>query len=125
MARILIVEDNPTNMKLMVLVLSSAGHAVLQAVTAQQGIDLAMKERPDVVLMDMQLPDMDGVEATRILKSSPQTAHTPVVAVTASAMKGDKERMLEVCDRYVEKPVEYKKLLGVIEEVTGSGSSAS
>ena len=85
MARILIVEDNPTNMKLAVLILTSAGHTVLQAASAQQGIALAMSERPDLVLMDMQLPDMDGIEATRILRASPETARTPIVAVTASA----------------------------------------
>ena len=116
MARILIVEDNPANMKLAVLILMSAGHTALQATTARDGIDLAQRERPDLVLMDMQLPDMDGIEATRILKSMPETASTPVLAVTASAMKGDKERVLQVCDRYVEKPIDYKKLILEIED---------
>lgn len=119
MSRILIVEDNPANMKLAVLILASGGHATLQAVTAQEGIDMARRERPDVVLMDMQLPDMDGIEATRILKSMPETAHIPVIAVTASAMKGDKERMLEACDRYVEKPIDYKTLLHEIADLCG------
>ncbi|HZW22929.1 response regulator [Noviherbaspirillum sp.] len=117
MARILVVEDNPANLKLAVLILSSAGHAVLQATTAKEGIDLARRERPDMVLMDMQLPDMDGIEATRMLKRIPETAGMPVVAVTASAMKGDKERVLEVCDRYIEKPVDYKLLIAEIADV--------
>jgi len=120
MARILIVEDNPTNMKLAVLVLSSAGHQVLQATTAQEGVSAAMRERPDVVLMDMQLPDMDGIEATRILKAAPETASIPVVAVTASAMKGDKERVLAVCDRYIEKPIDYKRLIAEISDISSS-----
>jgi len=117
MARILVVEDNPANLKLAVLILSSAGHAVLQATTAKEGIDLARRERPDMVLMDMQLPDMDGIEATRMLKRIPETADMPVVAVTASAMKGDKERVLEVCDRYIEKPIDYKLLIAEIADV--------
>ena len=120
MARILVVEDNPANMKLAVLVLTSAGHTALQAGTAGEGIDLAVREGPDAVLMDMQLPDMDGVEATRILKRRPETARIPVVAVTASAMKGDKERMLAVCDRYIEKPVDYKKLVAEIADLCGA-----
>ena len=123
MARILIVEDNPANMKLAVLVLSSAGHTVLQATMAREGIDLAVRERPDVILMDMQLPDMDGFEATRVLKATPETAGIPVVAVTASAMKGDKERMLEVCDRYIEKPIDYKNLVAEIADICRTGSS--
>jgi two-component system cell cycle response regulator DivK len=120
MALILIVEDNPANMKLAVLVLSSAGHHALQATTAQEGIASAMKEKPDIVLMDMQLPDMDGIEATRILKAAPETAHIPVIAVTASAMKGDKERVLEVCDRYVEKPIDYKRLIAEVADISAS-----
>lgn len=118
MALILIVEDNPANMKLAVLVLSSAGHQALQATTARDGIAFAIKERPDIILMDMQLPDMDGIEATRILKAAPETAHIPVIAVTASAMKGDKERVLEVCDRYVEKPIDYKRLIAEVANIS-------
>jgi len=117
MARILVVEDNPANMKLAVLILASAGHTVLQAMTAREGVALAMKEKPDIVLMDMQLPDMDGMEATRVLKSTLETAAIPVIAVTASAMKGDKERVLEVCDRYIEKPIDYKKLIAEVADI--------
>ena len=123
MARILIVEDNPANMKLVVLILASAGHSSLQATTAQDGIALALKELPDLVLMDMQLPDMDGIEATRILKATPETASIPVIAVTASAMKGDRERVLEVCDRYIEKPVDYKRLIAEVADISASSSS--
>jgi two-component system, cell cycle response regulator DivK len=122
MARILIVEDNPANMKLVVLILTSGGHIALQATTAQEGIEIARRERPDVVLMDMQLPDMDGIEATRILKAMEETSGTPVIAVTASAMKGDKERVLESCDRYMEKPINYKQLLLEIDDICGAAS---
>jgi two-component system cell cycle response regulator DivK len=116
MARILIVEDSPTNMTLAVFILNSAGHITLQAETAGQGIELAMRERPDLVLMDMQLPDMDGMAATRILKASAETRDIPVVALTASAMKGDKERMLLAgCDAYIEKPFNYQELLAEVD----------
>lgn len=116
MARILIIEDTPANMKLLVLVLSSAGHAVLQATTARDGIAAAQRELPDLILMDMQLPDMDGVAATRELKASASTSAIPVMAVTASAMKGDRERLMDAgCDMYVEKPVDYKKLLAAVD----------
>lgn len=121
MALILIIEDNPANMKLAVLVLSSAGHRALQATTAREGIALAINKKPDIVLMDMQLPDLDGIEATRMIKAAPETAHIPVIAVTASAMKGDKERVLEVCDRYIEKPIDYKRLIAEIAECSASG----
>lgn len=120
MARILIVEDNPANMKLAVLILASAGHTVLQATTAREGVELAKKEIPDIVLMDVQLPDMDGIEATRILKATIETAGIPVIAVTASAMKGDKERVLKVCDRYIEKPIDYKKLIAEVADISSA-----
>lgn len=122
MARILIIEDTPANMKLAVVILSTAGHVPLQAVTARDGLDMARRELPDLVLMDMQLPDIDGIEATRILKGSPETAHIPVVALTASAMKGDRERMLEAgCDSYVEKPISYKDFLSEVNAVCNRG----
>ncbi|HYD94453.1 MAG TPA: response regulator [Noviherbaspirillum sp.] len=120
MARILIIEDTPANMKLAVLILANAGHTVLQAVTAKEGLARARDEHPDLVLMDMQLPDMDGIEATRVLKSDPATAGIPVFAVTASAMKGDRERMLESgCDQYIEKPIDYKQLIAAVDTVCG------
>lgn len=116
MARILIVEDSPTNMTLAVFILNSAGHATLQAETGRQGIATALRERPDLVLMDMQLPDMDGIEATRILKTTAETRDIPVVALTASAMKGDKERMLLAgCDAYIEKPFNYQEFLAEVD----------
>jgi two-component system cell cycle response regulator DivK len=115
MARILIVEDSPTNMLLAVDVLESAGHTALQAPRAEAGIVLARSEQPDLILMDIQLPDMDGMTATRLLKADPQTAAIPVIALTASAMKGDRERIMEAgFDGYIEKPIRYKEFLAAV-----------
>jgi len=118
MARILIVEDSPTNMLLVVDVLESAGHTALQAPRAEAGIALARSEQPDLILMDIQLPDMDGMTATRLLKADALTASIPVIALTASAMKGDRERIMEAgFDGYIEKPIRYKEFLTAVAGV--------
>ncbi|MBV8467846.1 MAG: response regulator [Burkholderiales bacterium] len=115
MARILIVEDSPTNMMLAVQIVLASGHEPLEATNAQQGLAIAAKELPDVILMDMHLPDIDGLAATAALKSDPITRHIPVIALTAAAMKGDREQALAAgCDDYIEKPVRYKTLLAAI-----------
>jgi two-component system, cell cycle response regulator DivK len=106
---ILIVEDNERNLKLLRDVLEYAGYDVRTARTAEDGITLAVSEPPDLVLMDLQLPGIDGMEALRRLRASPLTAGIPVVAVTAQAMKHDRERALEVgFDGYVEKPISVR-----------------
>jgi two-component system cell cycle response regulator DivK len=118
MARILVIEDSPTNMMLTVDILEHAGHTVLQAERADKGLDIAAHDLPDLVLMDIQLPDMDGMTATRVLKADPRTCHIPVIALTASAMKGDRERILEAgCDGYIEKPIRYKEFLAEVEKM--------
>jgi len=123
MARILIIEDSPANMKLTVLLLNSAGHSPLQAEDARKGIAMAQAEQPDLILMDMQLPDMDGMEATGIIKAAAETAHIPIIALTASAMKGDRERILAAgCDGYIEKPIDFKTFLAEISAVCNKGS---
>lgn len=116
MAKILIVEDNPVNMTLAVFLLQSAGYSVLTAVDAEAGLLLARgADRPDLILMDIQLPDMDGLEATALLKKDEATRSIPVVALTALAMKGDEERILAAgCDGYIAKPIAYRELLGTI-----------
>lgn len=120
MARILIIEDSPTNMMLTVAVLESASHTVLQAERADAGIEIARQEQPDLILMDIQLPDMDGIEATKILKRDALTREIPVIALTAFAMKGDRERIMQAgCDGYIEKPIRYKDFLA---EVAAIGS---
>jgi CheY-like chemotaxis protein len=123
--RVLVIEDSPTNMTLCELVLESAGHAVLKAERADAGIAIARAERPDLILMDMMLPDMEGLEATRIVKADPVTKAIPVIALTALAMKGDRERCMAAgCDGYVEKPLRYKALLAEMEAVTARMGTA-
>lgn len=118
MWRTLVIEDSPTNMMLTLTILESAGHAVLTAARAAEGIEIARREAPDVILMDIQLPDMDGLEATRILKADPATRSIPVIALTAFAMDGDRERMLDAgCDGYIAKPIRYKEFLAEVDAV--------
>jgi len=115
MARILIVEDNPANMKLAVFLLEHAGHAVTTAVDAELGLAIARAERPDLILMDIQLPGMDGLEAITLLKSDDATRAIPVIALTALAMKGDEERIRAAgCDGYIAKPMRYQEVLAVV-----------
>jgi two-component system cell cycle response regulator DivK len=115
MARVLIVEDNPTNMTLAVFLLQSAGYTVLSATDAEAGLTLARAEQPDLILMDIQLPGMDGLEATALLKKDEATRGIPVVALTALAMKGDEERIRAAgCDGYIAKPMRYQEFLATI-----------
>jgi two-component system cell cycle response regulator DivK len=116
MARVLIVEDNPTNMTLAVFLLQSVGHTVLSATDAEAGLTLARDEQPNLILMDIQLPGMDGLEATVLLKRDDATRAIPVIALTALAMKGDEERIRAAgCDGYIAKPMRYKDFLAAIE----------
>src|SRR4051812_42217095 len=115
MARILVVEDNPANMKLATFLLESAGHDVLPAVTAEAGLTLARTDQPNLILMDIQLPGMDGLQATALMKQDPSTSGIPVIALTALAMKGDEERIRAAgCDGYIAKPLAYKEFLATI-----------
>jgi two-component system, cell cycle response regulator DivK len=118
MAKVLVVEDNPANMKLTSLLLNSAGHVVLPAVDAETGLRLALDEQPDLILMDIQLPGMDGLAATAILKRDPATAAIPIIALSALAMKTDKERSQAAgCDAYIVKPVRYKELYAAMDRL--------
>jgi two-component system cell cycle response regulator DivK len=115
MATILVIEDNVPNMALALFLLTSAGYVVRTASDAEAGVALALVERPDLILMDIQLPGMDGVEATKRLKGDPATRGIPVIALTALAMKGDEERIRAAgCDGYVAKPLDYREFLAVI-----------
>lgn len=121
MTRILVVEDSRTNMELAVVVLEAGGHSVLQAVDAAAGLALARDERPDLILMDVQLPAMSGLEATAILKADPATRDIPIIALTALAMSGDRERIMAAgCDGYIEKPIRYKTLLAEVTAITSA-----
>lgn len=112
MAKILIVEDNEMNRDMLSRRLEKRGFAVVMAVDGQQGVDLASSERPDLILMDMSLPVMDGWSATRAIKDTPEIASIPVIALTAHAMDGDREKALAAgCDDYDTKPIELPRLL--------------
>ena len=115
MAKVLIVEDNPTNMTLAVFLLQSVGHSVISAMDAEGGLMLAREEQPDLILMDIQLPGMDGLEATTLLKRDETTRAIPVIALTALAMKGDEQRIRAAgCDGYIAKPMRYQEFLVTI-----------
>jgi two-component system cell cycle response regulator DivK len=116
MVKVLVVEDNPANMKLAALLLRNAGHGVLCATDAETGLTLARAERPDLILMDIQLPGMDGFAATAMLKQDPATAGIPVIALTAMAMKEDQEKSRAAgCDGYISKPLRYQELYAAID----------
>jgi two-component system cell cycle response regulator DivK len=104
-------------MKLTAMLLRKSGYEVLEATTASQGIGLAFRFLPELILMDIQLPIMDGLTATKILKTNPTTAGIKIVALTAFAMQGDKERMLAAgCDGYISKPIDYRSFLSQVRE---------
>jgi CheY-like chemotaxis protein len=114
--KVLLVEDNEENQDSLSRHLRRKGYETLLAVDGREGLDVARAEAPNLILMDMSLPGLDGWEATRLLKAAPQTRGIPVIALTAHAMAGDREKALEVgCDDYDTKPVEFGRLLGKIE----------
>jgi two-component system cell cycle response regulator DivK len=126
MATILVVEDNPDNMLLTVMLLESVGHTVLSAVDAEAGLTLARAELPSLILMDIQLPGMDGLEATALLKQDAATRAIPVIALTALAMKGDEERIRAAgCDGYVAKPIGIQEFLATIAAQLAAAPTAT
>jgi two-component system, cell cycle response regulator DivK len=115
--RILCVEDNPQNMRLVRKILKHHGYDVLEAVDGQSGLDMTRNEVPDLILMDINLPDIDGLDVTRQIKANPDFNHIPVIALTANAMYGDEERSLAAgCDGYISKPVSKDILIKTIAE---------
>jgi two-component system cell cycle response regulator DivK len=115
MATVLVVEDNAGNMKLATFLLQSVGHTVLAAADAEAGLTMARDAHPNLILMDIQLPGMDGLEATGLLKQPGSTQAIPVIALTALTMKGDEERIRAAgCNGYIVKPIRYKEFLTVI-----------
>ena len=125
MAKILLVEDNEMNRDMLSRRLARKGYEVVIAVDGQQGIEMARSETPDLILMDMSLPVVDGWEATRQLKSAPETQSIPVIALTAHAMAGDREKAVEAgCNDYDIKPIELPRLLEKIEALLGGNASA-
>jgi two-component system cell cycle response regulator DivK len=122
MAKVLLVEDNEMNRDMLSRRLIRRGFEVVFAVNGKQGVDLARSEKPDIILMDMSLPIMDGWEATRCVKADDATRSVPIIGLTAHAMSGDREKALEAgCDDYDTKPIELDRLIGKIERLLGDG----
>ncbi len=120
MAKILLVEDNEMNRDMLSRRLTRRGYQVVIAIDGEQGVRLARDEAPDLILMDMSLPVLDGWEATRQLKAAPPTQAIPIIALTAHAMSDDREKALNAgCDDYDTKPVEFPRLLGKIQALLG------
>jgi two-component system, cell cycle response regulator DivK len=115
--RVLVVEDNQRNLKLVRDVLQYAGYEIIEASTGEEGVELAQSRSPDVILMDLQLPDIDGMEALRRIRKSPVTADVPVVAVTAFAMQDDRARVFDAgFDGYLEKPLSVRELPAQVQQ---------
>ena len=121
MSKILLVEDNEMNRDMLTRRLERKGYEIVIAVDGQAGIDMASSTTPDIILMDLSLPVIDGWEATRKIKADPATQSIPVIALTAHAMAGDEKKAREAgCDDYDTKPIDLKRLLGKIENLLGS-----
>jgi len=115
--RILIVEDNPSNRLLIKDVLEFQGYEIIEAEDGQGGIDMAKKYKPDLIIMDIQMPKMDGITAGKIIRDDPDTKDIKIIAVTSFAMLGDKERIIEAgFDQYISKPINTRELPGLIKE---------
>jgi two-component system, cell cycle response regulator DivK len=115
MSKIVVVEDNNMNMKLIQCILEHAGYSIRCVQTAEEGMELIRSDKPEAIIMDIHLPGMDGLEATRIIKADPLLKDIKIMALTASAMAGDAERAINAgCDAYVSKPVRYKNFLEVL-----------
>ena len=113
---ILIVEDEPRNMKLLRDLLQRFGYETIEAFDGEQGVKLSGEKMPNLILMDIMMPKMDGLEATRIIKANTKTKHIPIIALTSYAMKGDREKAIEAgCDGYIAKPIDIKEVLKTIE----------
>jgi len=123
MLKILLVEDNETNRDMLSRRLERRGYQVAIALDGEQGVSMAGLEVPDLILMDMSLPVLDGWEAARRLKAAPETQSIPIIALTAHAMVGDREKAIEAgCDDYDTKPVEFQRLLEKIETILAKGT---
>ena len=126
MKTILIVEDNEKNMKLVRDILRHNGYTILEAVTGKEGVRLALEERPDLILMDIQLPDIDGIEALRQLRGAPELDHVPVIAVSASVMPDDQQKIVRSgFDAFVTKPINLKAFVETVQRFLANGRRAS
>ena len=116
--KILIVEDNPMNMRLMEMTLEAQNYTLLKATDGEEALDMAIREQPDLIIMDIQLPKLNGLEVTRKLRDTLAFNHIPIIAITAYAMKGDKEEAINAgCDLYLTKPIDTRQLPKTIAEM--------
>ena len=123
MKRVLVIEDNEDNMELITFILESNNYQAIRAETGYKGVDLALQERPDFILLDIQLPDIMGTEVLKIIRASEIGDSIPIIAVTSYAMAGDREKLLESgCDGYIEKPIDPLAVINQIREVIGDAS---
>jgi two-component system cell cycle response regulator DivK len=123
MKRALVIEDNVDNMKLITFILEKSGFTTISAENGKKGIELALKERPDFILLDIQLPDMDGIKVLKVIRESHALDQTPVIAITSYAMSGDRERFVaNGCNGYIEKPINPETILSEINQVIGGRS---
>jgi CheY-like chemotaxis protein len=122
MKRALVIEDNQDNMVLITRLLQKAGYQTLEAITGREGFEMALRERPDFILLDIQLPDIPGTEVLKLIRESEIGVSIPVIAVTSFAMSGDRERLLESgCDGYLEKPIDPKLIIQQVKKIIGEG----
>jgi len=120
MATVLVIEDNPDNMTLICDILDLNGYSVQQAKTGLQGYEMAKEEQPDFIILDIQLPDIDGYKVLEKIRSTNKTLGIPVIAMTSYAMAGDKDRLLKAgCDGYVEKPIDPGRVMDQIQQAIG------
>jgi two-component system, cell cycle response regulator DivK len=118
--KVLIVEDDPKNMKLAMMTLKPHGYELISAVDGEEAVKVALAEKPDIILMDMQLPKMNGMEATRKIRENPDFTKIPILALTAFAMKGDEEKYIEAgCTSYMSKPINTRELPAVVAKLLG------
>jgi two-component system cell cycle response regulator DivK len=120
MKKVLVIEDNPDNLRLVAYALTRAGYEVISTESGEEGVDLAVRERPLFILMDINLPGIDGIEATRRIRSTEVKDSIPIIAITSYAMTGDRERIMSVgCNGYIEKPIDPIKIIDQIHGIIG------
>jgi len=120
MKTVLIIEDNPDNMVLITRLLEKFGYRTLQALTGMEGFEMALQKKPDFIILDIQLPDIEGTEVLRKIRSSEIGTSIPVIAMTSYAMSGDREKLLSAgCDGYIEKPIDPERVISQIRRLTG------
>ncbi|MDP3879689.1 MAG: response regulator [Dehalococcoidales bacterium] len=113
--KILVVEDNPQNMRLIEMTLGAEKYVLLKATSGEEALDMVKREQPDLIIMDIQLPGMSGLEVVKELREAPSFSRTPIIGLTAYAMKGDREKVLEAgCNMYLSKPISTRELPGII-----------